>query len=192
MTTIAIVVEGHGEVEAVPHLVHRIAADLGHAVHIPRPIRVKRDRFLKPGELERAVELAARQAGTDGSILILLDADDDCPAELAPQLLERAQQTRPDRRILTVLAKSEYESWFLAAAESIAGARGVADSVTSPPDVESIRDAKGWLSARMPPGRSYRPTLDQAALSARFDLNAARTAPSFDKLWRDLASLLQG
>ncbi len=176
--------------EAVPLLVRRIAATLGYAVHIPRPIRVKRDRFLKPGELERAVELAARQAGTDGSILILLDADDACPAELAPRLLERAEQTRPDRRVFTVLAKSEYESWFLAAAESIAGVRGVADSVMSPPDVETIRDAKGWLSARMPSGRSYRPTLDQAALSARLDLNAARRAPSFDKMWRDLAKLL--
>ncbi len=44
----------------------------------------------------------------------------------------------------------------------------------------------------MPPGRSYRPTLDQAALTSVFDLDAARNAPSFDKLWRDVSELLTG
>ena len=44
----------------------------------------------------------------------------------------------------------------------------------------------------MPRDQPYRETLDQAALSAVFDLDAARSAPSFDKLWRDVASLLEG
>ena len=43
----------------------------------------------------------------------------------------------------------------------------------------------------MRPGRSYRPTLDQAALTAAIDLAAARTAPSFDKLWREVVALLR-
>ena len=42
----------------------------------------------------------------------------------------------------------------------------------------------------MPPGRSYRETLHQPALTAIFDLDAARCAPSFDKLWRDVSELL--
>ena len=91
-----------------------------------------------------------------------------------------------------MLAKTEYEAWFLAAADSISGARGIAPSITPPDDPETIRDAKGWISRHMPPGQSYRPTLDQAALSAVFDLDSARNAPSFDKLWRDVASLLEG
>jgi hypothetical protein len=32
--------------------------------------------------------LAAAKSGEKGWILVLLDADDDCPAELAPQVLE--------------------------------------------------------------------------------------------------------
>jgi hypothetical protein len=42
----------------------------------------------------------------------------------------------------------------------------------------------------MAPGHSYRETLDQPALTDVFDLNAARVAPSFDKLWRDVGALL--
>ena len=189
---IATIVEGHGEVEAVPILLRRIAERVspGIALEVPRPIRVKRHQILKVEELERAVALAAGRAGPNGGILVLLDADDDCPAELASRLLRRARQSRPDRPIRVVLAKAEYESWFLAAAASLAGHRGIDEAASPPADSEAIRNAKGWLSACMPLGRRYRETLHQAALTARFDVDAARAAPSFDKMWRDLASLL--
>ena len=40
--------------------------------------------------------------------------------------------------------------------------------------------------------RSYRPTADQAALTALFDMVAARErSPSFDKMWRAMIALLQ-
>lgn len=186
------IVEGHGEVAAAPILLRRITevAAPGTCVDVPRPIRTKRHRLLKDDELERTVELAARQAGPGGAILILLDADDDCPKSLAPQILARAEAARSDRMIRVVLAKREYEAWFLAAAESIAGLRDIDPAATAPRDPEAIRDAKGWISDRMPGGRSYRETLDQPALTGVFDLAAARSASSFDKMWRDVASLL--
>ncbi len=191
MKTMAVVVEGRGEVKAAPVLVRRIAQELGHHhVHVPRPVRIKRPRVGKPGEIERFVLFAARDAGEGGSILILLDADDDCPAELARALARRAEAVRPDRRIRVVLAKREFEAWFLAAAQSIAGRRGIRESVAPPADPESIRDAKGVLGSWMPSNRSYKPTLDQPALAAIFDLRAARSSPSFDKLWRDVEALL--
>ena len=191
---IATIVEGHGEVEAVPILLRRIAERVapGIALEVPRPIRVKRHQIVKAEEMARAVALAVGRAGPHGSVLVLLDADDDCPAVLASGLLRFAEQSRPDCSIRVVLAKAEYESWFLAAAASLAGHRGIDEAASPPPDSEAIRDAKGWLSARMPPGRRYRETLHQAALTARFDLDSARAAPSFDKMWRDLASLLGG
>lgn len=192
MLRIATIVEGKGEVEAVPILLRRIGHRLRPDVvlDLPRPIRVPRQRIVKPGELEQSIQLAALRAGSGGRILVLLDAETDCPATLAPQLVQRAANARPDIRNRVVLAKSEFESWFLAAARSVAGRREIDEGTTRPNDPESIRDAKGWLSARMPRGRSYRPTLDQAALTARIDLDAARTAPSFDKLWRDVDLLL--
>ena len=146
---------------------------------------------MKAGELERAVDLAARQAGTGGCVLILLDAETDCPRELAPNLLRRAREARRDRDIRVVLAKAEYEAWFLAAANSIAGQHGIGASTEPPDDAEAVTGAKEWLRARMPPGRSYRETLHQPALTAIFDLDAARSAPSFDKLWRDVSELLR-
>ncbi len=151
---------------------------------------MSRNRVVRDGELERAVGLAAAQAGADGGILVLLDADRDCPAWLAPQLLARALAARSDRNIRVVLAKMEYEAWFLAAAASLAGRAGIDEAVDPPDDPEAVRDAKGWLSARMPPGRRYRETLHQASFSNMFDLDLARAAPSFDKLWRDVGSLI--
>ena len=115
MPTIVTIVEGPGEVSAVPILIRRIAAAVEPSLvpRVPKPIRVKRGRFLKANELERYVDLAARQAGTDGRILIILDADDDCPAQRASELLARAAAVRSDRRIQVVLAQREYEAWFL-------------------------------------------------------------------------------
>lgn len=51
------------------------------------------------------------------------------------------------------------------------------ESVVPPRSAESIRDAKGWISRRMPSGCSYRPTLDQAALATVLDLAAAVPPP---------------
>ncbi len=191
MPRIVTIVEGHGEVTALPILLRRIAGTLGFYVDVARPIRIGRNQIVKPGETERAVELAARRAGPDGCVLILLDADQDCPAELAPELLRRATDARSDRRISVVLAKAEFESWFIAAAESIAGRQGIQDTAKAPANPESISDAKAWLSGHMSSGRSYRSTRDQPGLTTIFDLEAARTAPSFDKLWRDVVRLLE-
>ena len=179
--------------KAVPILLRRIVARVlpGFSIRIPRPIRVKRQRVLKAGELERAVALAAKRAGARGCILVLLDANSDCPARMGPELLQRALAARPDLPIRVVLAKVEYEAWFLAAAESLAGRQGMADGTVSPTDPESVRNAKRWLSERMPPGRPYRETLHQPGLTAVFDVDAARAAPSFDKMWRDVTDLLQ-
>ncbi len=193
MVTIATIVEGHGEVAAVPVLLRRIAQQVspGSVLNVPRPVRVKRNRILQEGQIERSIELSAGRAGADGCILLLLDANGDCPAEIAPQVRQRATGARPDRSIRVVLAKMEFEAWFLAGVGSLAGKHGIAEDTTSPDDPESIRDAKGWLSHNMPRGQSYRETLHQAAFAATFDMTAARVASSFDKLWRDVASLFE-
>jgi hypothetical protein len=104
---------------------------------------VPKTKLLKAGELERTVELAARQTQDADAVLILIDADDDCPAQLALQLLSRAQARRRDRAMRVVLAKREYEAWFIAAAESLGGHRNLLPDLIPPDDPESIRDAKG-------------------------------------------------
>jgi len=146
--------------------------------------------LIKEGELERAVALARLQTADNDGVLVLLDADDDCPKHVAPGLLARARKAGVGRKVSVVLAKREYEAWFLAAAISIRGLRGLAEDLAPPADPEIVSDAKGWLSQRMSGGSGYSPTLDQPALTAAFDLAEARNAPSFDKLWRELCQHL--
>lgn len=185
------IVEGHGEVTAVPILIRRIVAQYAPEVyaHIGQPIRAKRTGLIQAGGLENYVELAARQTTSSDGILILLDADDDCPRELADELLARARAARPDRAICVVAANREYEAWFLAAARSLRGKRGLTDELEPPADPESIRDAKGWLASRTAQGFSYKPTIDQPALTQVFDLEEAHAARSFRKIVKDIVAL---
>jgi hypothetical protein len=188
------VVEGHGEVTAVPLLIRRIVAAYAPEAYaeVGRPIRIKRNALVQPDGIENAIELAARQTGAEDGILVLIDADKDCPVELATDLLVRAQRQRPDRSIRVVVAKCEFEAWFLASARSLAGQRAFPQDLAPPPDPEAVRDAKGWLSDRTPHGRSYKPTVDQAALAQIFDLDLARGARSFRKFIKDVLELARG
>ena len=192
------IVEGHGEVEAVPVLVRRIGYALDPPVlpEVIRPIRVSRPKLLRANELERTVHLAARRVGSEGRILIIIDADDDCPANFGPELLKRAQKARPDVQVSVVLAKSEFESWFIAGASGLAGQRGLSQTLSPLENPESKRDAKSWLNAHMT-NETYKETSHQAAFAACFDMAEARQrgAPhfsdSFDKFWRECQKLLR-
>ena len=135
MIRIVAIVEGDGEVKAVPVLLRRIGAAVAPlaALDVAWPIRVPRGRFLKASGLEGYVSLAASRAGPDGRILVLLDANGDCPAELGAALLRRARAARPDLLIEVVLAKCEYEAWFIAAADSLRGTRGISNAANVPP-----------------------------------------------------------
>ncbi|WP_283138133.1 DUF4276 family protein [Rhizohabitans arisaemae] len=189
---IASIVEGHGEVQALPLLLRRIAHALGvWDIHLPPPIRRHRGRLVAPGGIESAVDQAAYHVAGRGGVLVLLDADDDCPAELGPRLLERARRVREDKELSVVLANREFEAWFMAAAPSLAGKRGLADSLVAPDEPESRRGAKEWLTAHKTDGTPYKETVDQPGLTADFDMpQARRNAPSFDKFWRDVERLM--
>ena len=189
---IGCIVEGHGEVEAVPILIRRLAARHYPELTtvIPTPIRIPRNKVFKADELERAVGLAVRSIGRQGAIFIILDSDDDCPAELGPALLHRISQVFRNVPIAVVLAKYEFEAWFLASAESLRGRGGLRNDLNSPDNPEAIRGAKEWLRQRMQSGRTYRETRDQPALAALFDIEQARRADSFDKCYRDIVRLL--
>jgi hypothetical protein len=186
------VVEGHAKVAAVPVLLRRLLAASGRPeVAVAQPVRVKRYQVVRPGELERAFELARRTRQGCGAILLLLDADDDCPKELAPALLQRAQAAGAGLPVAVVLAKSELEAWFVGSLESLHGVRGIDATATAPAGPEDIRDAKGYLSRHMAHGRRCVEVDDQPALARRFDPVLARQrCPSFDKFVRAVEGML--
>jgi hypothetical protein len=167
------IVEGHGEVAAVPILLRRLR-DQAQAfeLDINAPIRRKRSELVQEAGLRRSIQLARRQQKC-GSIVVLFDSDRDCAAQIAPQLQTWAQSEAGKIPCRIVLATKEYEAWFLASIESLRGRRGIRDNAVSHADPEVPRGAKTQLETRMRPGRSYSETADQPVLSAHFDLRPA-------------------
>jgi len=194
--TIPTIVEGHGEVKALPLLIRRLGTEIDPQLplQVPPPIRVPRSKLVsRPEELERAVSLACLKGGSSDAafLVVLLDSDDDCPAELGTQLLDRCRAVREDFSMSVVLAKREFEAWFLAAAESLRGKRSLPDNLERPENPESIRNAKGWIKERRADG-AYSETLDQPAYAALFNIVESRThSPSFDKFCRDFERLVK-
>jgi hypothetical protein len=179
-------------VESVPALIRRIAHhwDPQVVVVVPHPVRITKSKLLKFGELERAASLAALNAGNKGGVFVVIDSDNDCPAHLGPELLKRVRSARADLPSAVVLAKREFESWFLASAESLRGYSSLPGDLESPDHPEEIPGAKEWLRKRMQTG-AYASTVDQASLTLKFDLTLARRADSFDKCYREITNLLE-
>ena len=189
---VAPIVEGHGEVQAVPILLRRILSEkrADAFLRVNPPLRIKTGSFFRDtAYFAKHIELAARKARphSRGSVLILLDCEDDCPANIGPELLAKASAIRADIPMTVALAYREYETWFLAAAHSLRGKCGLPVDLNPPEEPESVRDAKGWLGARMP--SRYNEPNDQPILSESFSLDEAATVPSFARLRRKLQEL---
>ncbi len=187
------IVEGHGEETAIRILINTILAAINSEIYpvIVAPYRVPWGRLVNvDGELERYVEMAICDGGPDTRLIVVLDADDRCPAELGPMLLARLNARFPNNPASVNVANREYESWFVASAESIARHVGSAQSFEIPSPIETIRDAKGWIGRNVL-HRSYKETADQASFSSRIDVSLARgRSHSFNRLCLEVHRLL--
>ena len=184
------IVEGPGEMDAVPNLLQRLL----HS-------RQRYDVFVTPpknahglgnltgaGEgdkagLERFLRYAATEPGVVG-ILVLADADTDCTLKVANSLVGRARELGLNVPVAVVAAKIKYESWLLASIETIRGqqltdAAGCTRPGIAPdaPPVENVEDGpepKGWLTQYMPSGYAYKETSDQLPLTRLMSFDAVR------------------
>jgi len=112
-------------------------------------------------------------------ILVLVDADKDCPKEWGPKLLEWAAERHPRPEVACILAKAEYETWFVAAAKSLvdSGHLELKSGEAIPDDPEHLNLKKKWIEdrfvkkgARPGEGARYSPTQDQPVLTRDMDL----------------------
>ncbi|MFD4999614.1 DUF4276 family protein [Streptomyces buecherae] len=188
---VAPIVEGHGEVNAVRELIRRIALELCDTwVEVAQPFRLDSGKMRKPDELAKALRLQAARVKGGGGVLVLRDGDDDdvdCPVALARQLApEPALLPVP---VEIVIARHEYEAWFLAAADSLRVHSAVRDDATAPTDAEARRSAKTQLQSMM--SESYRETLHQPKFYTLMDLHAARAnSRSFRRMTHAVEKLL--
>jgi hypothetical protein len=177
MKKIQALVEGHGEVQALPVLLRRLR-DAGGAFDLDfyPPIRTGRAQLVSEATLRELVRRALSLRPCNG-LLILFDGDDDCPKDLVSQIQAWARAEAGAVPCEVVIAQREYEAWLFS----------VLDPAQWPRDPESVRDAKGRLR------RDYAATLHQARLTARFDLAAAyRSCRSFRRMVRAFGLLAEG
>lgn len=189
------IVEGHGEVPALPVLLRRIAGECFGIWDVPilHPSRYPAGRLLRlekgawvPGpDFAKAGQHARNEGAT--CILTVLDLDDDCPKEVHGSIYPSlANATGLDPSCL-VFAKCEYEAWFLASAESLGD-----DVLPYPNDPEGIRGAKGALERHLNLAFGYNEVTDQPSYSSKVILTVLyERSRSFRKLVKDFRLLLE-
>ena len=190
MLKIVPVVEGDGDAAALPPLLRRILAErLYEPGKIGRPV-VAHGRNELEKKLDKFLNHAQRQHGCQG-ILVLVDADNDCPVEVATDLKAKAAATGVVIPVQIVYAHRKYESWFLASLETVRGHRGLPTTAILEALPEDIPNPKDWLSDQMPRGIAYKERADQPALSARIDIELAyANSPSFQQLCKAVERLI--
>ena len=181
------VVEGHGESTAVPLLLRRMW-ELGWEHQVAQPFRVPRSDLVDPVKLNRAVAVASRNVRGPGGVLVLFDADDDCPVELNAKLQAVICDSRCPVEI--VVANREFEAWFLASISALRQHDAVQSDATYVGDPEQRRGAKEQLTKLMV--SPYREVRHQPAFSSLIDLETAwRNSRSFRRLITALHRLLE-
>lgn len=191
---VSCIVEGDSEVAGLPILLRRLTEhfDAGKYVDIPRPLRVKRDRFInRDEEFRRFVHMANFRAQESGRVLIILDADDDCPVAFAEAIRGRAEGIVGKGRVSVVICNREFEAWFVAVADLLDGERRISLNRPVPANPEAIRGAKEWLSEQME--GKYHEVTDHPALCALLPIDEVSVrSRSFRKLcaeWRGFLAL---
>ena len=184
------IVEGHGEIEAVPVLARRIFFEKLHIFdqEIAKPHRIPSSRICQFGnDLYNAILLGRGkvvESGNTGGVIILVDSDDDCPVQMQNRFNEFCVERNINFPCAFVAANREFEVWFLCDASSLSGHPRVREDAQDVVDAEFIRGAKGHFERHiLLPDATYSETIDQAKFCAAIDLDEVESkSRSFRKL----------
>jgi Domain of unknown function (DUF4276) len=181
------VVEGHGEVQAIPCLCSKLR-DYFEAwswVVDKEPIRHPRSQLVderlpspnRPARndgIERALKLAMSRPAD--AVVVLCDADDDCPAVWGTSAGQLISARCPGGAVMVV---REFEAWLLCSQ--------IASKTLGRTPIDQIRDARGRLKGFIP---EYKPTVHQLTLTRQLDIPTVwGLSDSFDKFARTLATV---
>ena len=198
MPKIVPIVEGDGEMTAAPILFRKLLDEMNrYDIQVASPKNAHgRGNLQKTDGLEKFVKYAWKEPDC-GAIVILLDAEQECPKVIAKDFSQRIIALGVLYPVVIACAKRMYETWFLASMETIVGKDlngrpGLANKNLTISDVESIKGPKGWLNDLFPPGRAYRETADQEAMTRLLDTSLAKErSRSFCRLCHALEQALE-
>jgi hypothetical protein len=169
------IVEGHGDVRAVPVLVRRILESHGiYDVQLLPPQRRGEHPSIK--RLFDNYFLAAIK--DNAAILWIMDFDSkeyECPYIESNELLARAHALRPGWPLKVAFLVKEYEALFLHDEQATRAVfTDIPKQAEFPAVPEEIRGAKEWLSHLRPSGMAYKESVHQEKITARLDLHLLR------------------
>jgi hypothetical protein len=193
MSRILPIVEGYGELAAVPLLMRRVLQELHGRFDVEVLSAQRRGECLKVKREFERYYLSARLE--QASILWVLDYDcEECTDWKSDRewMLDAARRLDPSGLVDIAFMVQEFESIFLWDLAHLVSAYGEAGMSTGLPiDPESVRDAKGFISRMLPKGRVYKPMADQARITKRLDLDSLRArSPSLQRFEQALLRLV--
>lgn len=200
MPKIVPIVEGDGDIKAVPILLRRVLHESlqQYTWDVSSP-----KKACGLARLHKKLVAYLRYAASEKdaqAILILLNLDDGCPMVEAKKLADKVRELSSRLPVAIVLASREYEAWFLASIDTIAHQEGqkyrfsptFLQNPTPPSDVEGIRGAKEWISRQMIRGYRYKETSQQPSMTTLIDFKlAAQRSRSFRRLLHAVELLVQ-
>ena len=192
---LTVIAEGDGDKPAIGVMLRRLPSLYEDLAQVQAGVvysALGRSNLTKDYGIERFFRSIA--LGHD-AVLVLLDADQDCPLTLAADLAARMQACALGVPAAVVCANQAFESWFLADLESVRGVtvkgrvllQPTAEVDESP---ELIVNPKRRLCELLVPNEYYKESSDQPALADLVDLKrVAAGCRSFCRLISGLRDL---
>ena len=178
---IGLIVEGPGDLAAVPELFRRWIQSRGEWRDVlGKPLSTNgKGNMTTPNGIEGFVTAAAGRPGCV-AVVVVVDADGDPACQLGPELLARAAAVSR-RTVVVCVAVTTFESWILASAGS-PGLEGLEFSESGSPD----------RALRLQLGGRYVKVTQQAGLASRIDFDVASDrSPSLRRATERLTGLLE-
>lgn len=183
---LGLVVEGDGEVAALPILIRRHLHENRsiYDIEVAKPKNSKgRGNLEAPGGVERYAQHAALPSDICG-VLVLCDSDDDPVCQFGPEIGRRAENAVPTKPVIATLAVAEFENWIVASSETLGG-----EPLSDDPDYENLSAEAIIRAWRFP--RSYVKPLHQPGYAQKLDFDLVRSrCPSFARLLRCIDELI--